>query len=224
MVDNRPTSDESADEYSRRTAMKTMGVAGVGLAGTVLATGDAEAAGPTAVIEADLPIEDPEEVTFDGSNSTGSIQSYEWYVRNNNRRQNYPDSPLRTGPSFSETFGTPISVKLVVTDDSGNTDTAETDFIAGNTTTPTARIDRASPETTDGNQTFVGRNSTAPNSTITSYEWYIRNDESSNGYGHWDSGPSFALAFADNQYTVKLEVTNDEGETATDTVTFQGQG
>jgi hypothetical protein len=214
--------DETADEYSRRTALKTMGVAGAGLAGSVIATGDASAAGPTAVITADtLPAEYGESITFDGSASTGTIETYEWYIRNNDSNQDYLSSPSRTGESFTESFSdNPYSVKLEVTDADGNTDSAETDFVIENSLTPNARLKMVPPATSDGVRTFVGRDSTAPGSTIESYEWYIRNDDSSNGFSNYASGPSFALAFSDSQFTVKLEVTDADGSVGTDSVTF----
>lgn len=224
MVGNSRNDDETVDEYSRRTTLKTMGVAGVGLAGTVIATGDAQAAGPTAVLTADtLPARDGESITFDGSESTGEIETYEWYIRNNDTKRDYLSDPYTTGKSFSESFtNSPFSVKLVVTDADGNTDSAETDFIIESSLAPNARVKMAPPETSDGTRTFSGRNSTAPGSTIESYDWYIRNDDMSNGFSHYASGPSFALAFGDSQFTVKLEVTDADGNVGSDSVTFQG--
>lgn len=222
MSENQHRDHETSEEYSRRSALKTMGIAGAGLTGSVIATGNASAAGPTAVITADsLPAESGESITFDGSNSTGTIETYEWYIRNNDSRRQHFDSPYETGQNFSLSFGTsPYSVKLVVTDADGNTDSAETDFIVEDSLTPNARIKMVPPETSDGNRTFVGRDSTAPGSTIASYDWYIRNDDGNNGFSHWTSGPSFALAFSDSQFTVKLEVMDENGNTGSGTVTF----
>lgn len=217
------TVDETAEKCSRRTALKTMGVAGAGLAGSVVATGNVTAAGPTAVITADtLPAMEGESITFDGSDSTGTIDTYEWYIRNNDSNSDYPTSPYTTGKSFSESFvDDSFSVKLEVTDTDGNTDTAETDFIIEPSLTPNARIKTDAPDTSDGIRTFAGRDSTAPGSTIESYDWYIRNDDSGGSFSHWDTGPSFALGFSDGtQFTVKLEVTDANGNVGSDSVTF----
>ncbi|WP_128477493.1 PKD domain-containing protein [Halorussus pelagicus] len=218
--------DESIDaekSCSRRTALKTVGAAGVGLAGSVVATGDAAAAGPTAVIEADaLPAEEGEEVTFDGSGSTGDIESYTWYFRNNETLGGgYGE--YASGPSFAETWtNNPYTVKLEVTDADGNTDTATVDFYPTETVTPIARIEEE-PATGDPDlRTFIGRYSSAPRGSIESYTWYFRNDDAGNdSFGEWASGPTFTQEFASSyQYTVKLEVTDSRGRTDSDTVTF----
>lgn len=224
MEESIDTAEEIDDEYSRRTTLKTLGAAGAGLAGSVVATGDASAAGPTAVIDASpLPASNDESVSFDGSGSSGNIQSYDWYIRNNEMSNSFPSSPSRTGSSFSEQFAAyAFSVKLVVTDDSGDTDSAVVDFIIKDSVDPYARI-VAEPLSSDGDlQTFVGRYSTTPRGSIDKYEWYIRNDDLSSSFSKYAEGPSFTEQFADYQYSVKLVITDTRGKTASDTVTFQG--
>jgi hypothetical protein len=57
-----------------------MGVTGVGLVAGSQSVQNADAAsGPTANIDANLPATEGESVTFDGSGSTGDIDTYEWY-------------------------------------------------------------------------------------------------------------------------------------------------
>ncbi|NEU57792.1 PKD domain-containing protein [Halorussus sp. MSC15.2] len=219
--------DESVDaegSCSRRTALKTVGAAGLGLAGSVVATGDVAAAGPTAVIEADaLPPEEGENVTFDGSSSSGDVQSYTWYFRNNESvGGGYGE--YASGPSFTESWANyPYSVKLEVTDADGNTDSAVVDFFARPVVTPIARIEEE-PATGDPDiRTFIGRYSSAPRGSIESYTWYYRNDGiPEDDFGKYADGPTFTEQFASGyQYTVKLEVTDSRGRTASDTVTFQ---
>lgn len=219
MTESTNRDDEATEEYSRRTALKTMGVAGAGLAGSVVATGDASAAGPTAVIEASpLPPEAGESITFDGSSSTGNIQKYEWELRNNENGTKF--GRWAEGPSFTEGFTDyAYSVKLIVTDDNGNTDSAVVDFIVHDTVSPEARIVAQLSGNSD-RKTFVGRFSSSPRGTIEQYEWYLRNDDQGSEFGKWTEGPSFTVDFTNYQYTIKLVVTDSRGRTASDTLTF----
>lgn len=217
--------DEPRDDtnsYSRRTAMKTVGAAGLGIAGSVVATGNAAASGPTAVVEADpFPPEEHENVTFDGSSSSGDVQSYTWYFRNNELEDGYGE--YATGQSFTEGFANyAYSVKLEVTDTDGNTDSAVVNFFPKKTVTPIARIEEEPVSGSPVQRTFIGRYSSAPRGAIESYTWYFRNDSLNDSFSEYASGPAFSESFADGyQYTVKLEVTDSRGRTDSDTVQFQ---
>ncbi|UVE49625.1 PKD domain-containing protein [Haloferax larsenii] len=217
------------DDSTRRTVLKTGAAAGIGMLSVGASTGSAAASsGPTAVINADsLPAEQGDEITFDASESSApaGIQSYEWYVRNNETQDDFLSSPWKTGTTFTESFAdSPFSLKLVVTDNDGNTDSTRLDFIAHQTVTPTARITRL-PEAPDnsGPITFSGRLSAAPRGTIESYEWYVRNHEHQDDYlsSPWKTGPTLVEQFADdNTFSLKLVVTDSHGNTSATETTF----
>lgn len=213
--------DETADECSRRAALKTLGVAGAGIAGSVVATGDVSASGPTAVIEApSLPPESGESITFDGSGSSGNIQKYEWELRNNTANSSF--GSWANGSSFTESFTDgAYSVKLIVTDDSGNTDSAVVDFIIRDKVSPEAHITAEPLDASSDRKTFVGRSSYSPRGSIEQYKWELRNDSVGGEFGKYAEGPSFSESLTNYEYTIRLTVTDSRGRTASDTVTFQ---
>lgn len=206
----------------RRSVLKAMGVAGaVGVAGSTSAT----AAGPTAVIDADpLPVESGETLTFDGSRSSGDIDTYEWYYRNWQYSSDWLSSPSAAGQTASESFGdSPWGVKLVVTDSNGNTDSTVMNVLVRpeGSVTPVAEIEK--PPTDAEVHAFSGRDSYAPRGSIQSYEWYYRNWDYNQSFLDSPSatGPDFNERFGSgSHWKIKLVVTNENGRTGERIVDF----
>lgn len=207
MFEQKPTSS------SRRNALKTMGATGIGLVGASAMADDVTASGPTAVINTSpLPATDGTSITFDGSESTGDITKYEWY---RNAAGEDLGSVDYTGDSFSESFAAgDFTVKLKVTDSSGNTDSSKFSFKVyddSSVTNPTARINMV--RNGSGEITFDGTRSTSPRGDIVKFEWW----RNASGYdlGSVDfTGPGFFENFADgSDYDIKLRVTDEVGQT-----------
>lgn len=213
-------SEETETACSRRNALKAMGATGVGLAGASAATGNAAAAGPTAVIDTEpLPATEGTEITFDGSGSTGDITKYEWY-RNAAGSDFY--GVAGEGQTFSESFAEgDFSVKLKVTDSDGNTDSSQFSFkVYGDSsvTEPTPRIEMV--RNGGGEITFDGTRSTSPRGDIVEYEWW-RNASGSDFYSVDFTGPGFYEHFSEgNDFDIKLRVTDEVGQTAEKVITI----
>ncbi|WP_158056211.1 PKD domain-containing protein [Halorussus halophilus] len=217
--ENDTTETDSTNTWDRRDALKVMGATGVGLVGASAASGNAAAAGPTAVIDTNpLPVTEGTTVTFDGSNSTGDITKYEWY-RNSAGDGFY--GVVKEGETFSESFAQgDFSIKLKVTDSNGNTDTSQFSFKVygdGTATAPIPRIEMVRGG--DGEITFDGTRSTSPRGEIVEYEW-SRNSAGDGFYGVNFTGPGFFENFADGDFDVRLRVTDEEGQTAEKVITI----
>jgi hypothetical protein len=201
--------DDSTTRFDRRTALKTLGVAGLG-ASTLAMADDAAAAGPTADFTiSPLPPEVGETVTFDASPSTGDIAKYEWYRQSADGEIFGVDG---TGQTFTESFADGDFVtRLVVTDSDGNTDSVDKYFIVYDDVSPTPRIQYS--KNSEGGVTFDGTFSSAPgDATIESYEW-ARN-AAGGGLTYPDfTGPTFYERFADGDFDIGLRVTDSRGRT-----------
>lgn len=213
-------SEENETGCSRRNALKAMGATGIGLTGASVASENASAAGPTAVIDtAPLPATDGTEITFDGSGSTGDITTYEWW---RDAAGNDLTGVDGTGETFSETFAQgDFTIKLRVTDSSGNTDTSQFSFkVYGDSsvTDPTPRIELE--RNGGGDITFDGTRSTSPRGDIVKYEWW--RDAAGNELTGIDyTGPGFYERFVEgNDYDIKLRVTDEAGQTAEKVITI----
>jgi len=149
-----------------------------------------------------------ETVTFDGSGSTdpdGEVVSYEWVI----------DGAPASGVAVSRTFDAAgeYAVELTVTDDAGATDTVATSVRVTNRA-PDPAVDYAPTDvTTETAVTFDGSGSADPDGEVASYEWTFPD-------GTTATGPTVEHTFAEaGLRTVELGVTDDGGETATETVT-----
>ncbi|WP_276301742.1 PKD domain-containing protein [Halorussus lipolyticus] len=213
-------SEKNETSWSRRDTLKVMGTTGVGLVGASAATGNAAAAGPTAVINTTpLPATEGTSITFDASESTGDITKYEWY---RNAAGNGLTGVDGTGKTFSESFAAgDFTIKLKVTDSNGNTDTSKFSFKVysdATVTEPTARIDMV--RNGDGEITFDGTRSTSPRGDIVKYEWW-RNAAGSGLTGVDFTGPGFYEHFADgSDFDIKLRVTDENGQTDEKVITI----
>lgn len=206
--------------YSRRRAMKTLGASGLAATGVLgAASGTAAAEELNAVVDMDpIPAVEGETATFDGSQSTGNIEKYEWY-------RNAADGSLTgvdgTGETFTETFAEGVfKTKLVVTDVDGNTDSDLYYFEVHSESRvqPTARI--RTHRLGDGEIVFDGALSSAPgDGSIVKYEWY-RNASGYSLTGVDGTGPGFYEHFASGDFDVKLEVTDSTGRTDSKTITI----
>ena len=141
-------------------------------------------------------------VYFDASNSSdpdGSIVSFQW---------NFGDGHSGSGQQIQHRFnnaGT-YTVVLVVTDNSGNTDSVDHTVTVSDNTTPVAlfTFSPESPSTSD-TITFNASASYDPDGTITNYTW---------DFGDTSSGSGVIVYHqysAAGTYTVWLRVTDSDG-------------
>ncbi|UCE88824.1 MAG: PKD domain-containing protein [Pseudomonadota bacterium] len=151
-------------------------------------------------------------VTFDGTASNdpdGTIASYSW---------DFGDGNVGNGPTPTHTYAAAntYNVTLMVTDDAGATDSA-------GTTADIAAQPVNQPPVADANGpysgevgvavTFDGTASSDPDGTIVSYAWEF-------GDGNTGTGPTPTHVYSANgNYPVTLTVTDDAGDTGTDTST-----
>jgi PKD repeat protein len=149
-------------------------------------------------------------VTFDASSSTdpdGTITSYEWDLTGDG-------SIDETGESVSYTYTTTgeYDATLTVTDDDGATNTTTaTVTVREPNTDPEASftVSPGSPEV-GSTVTFDGSASMDPDGTITSYEWDLFDNGSTDR-----TGSTASVAYSEaGEYTVSLVVTDDDGATA----------
>jgi len=235
------------------TATAYTGSSGSGTAGqptsvsfTVVATPPnqaptADAGAPQTVIDADN--NGSELVTLNGSASVdadGTIVSYQWYEN---------AALIATGatPTVSLTVGTHI-ITLIVTDDDGATDDDVVEIVVGAGSTPTdsatptpsatptasatpspaptnaAPVANAGPDqvVTDKNAVpgesvqLDGSASADSDGTITSYQWYETGALIA-------TGATPIVNLSDGQHVITLVVTDDDGASASDTVTITVQ-
>jgi len=151
-----------------------------------------------------------EPLQFDGSGSSdpdGSIVSYEW---------NFGDGNTGSGPTPTHTYtaaGT-YNVTLTVTDDMGANDSdMATAAIGLGNQAPNADANGPYSGTANEPVTFDGSGSSDPDGTIATYEWNF-------GDGNIGSGQNPTHTYnTDGSFTVTLTVTDDAGDTGTDTST-----
>lgn len=171
----------------------------------------ANAGGDRAI--ADTNQADGEQVTLDASASTdadGQIVSYQWFIGT---------QVIATGVTATVTLNDGESfITLVVTDDNGNTgsDAVLVTVLARPQSFPVANAgaDQTVADS-DGqfgeNVTLNGSASTDSDGTIASYQWIRNGLQIAAG-----SNPTVRLADGDN--TITLQVTDDDGNTASDTL------
>ena len=165
-----------------------------------------------------------EEVTFDASVShdpDGSITSYEWAIYRSESGTIDPE-PIATlsGQTVTYSFTDPVvySIHLTVRDDDGATATASelVEVIAA----PVADFEIQPDSPPSGQEvTFDASSSYDPDGSIVSYEWEFRERPSQGA--DTDSGETVRRNFTSGEYAVTLTVTDQTGETATETKTLK---
>jgi thermitase len=153
-----------------------------------------------------------EQVSLNGSASTdadGAVVSYEW-------REGGPVVGVTASPAVWLSVGTHI-LTLEVTDDSGATDTDDVVIIINVPNQPPVANAGADQTVADGNGdgseliTLNGSASSDPDGTIVSYEWR----EGSVLVG---TGATAVVSLAVGSHTLTLQVIDDDGATAVDSV------
>ncbi|MEN8167639.1 MAG: PKD domain-containing protein [Pseudomonadota bacterium] len=179
---------------------------------------------PVMVVINDPPTADPggpytasvgENIAFDGTNSfdpDGSISSYAW---------DFGDGGSGNGstPSHAYSVDGNYTVSLTVTDNDNATDSATTTatIISVSTSAPPI-ADAGGPYSgaVGSPLTFNGTNSSDPDGgTIVRYDWDFGDGSAASDAG---STPSHSYT-ATGDYTVILTVTDDEGDSGSDTAT-----
>jgi outer membrane autotransporter protein len=162
-----------------------------------------------------------EQVTLDGSLSVdpdGTIASYEWF------RQIDPDTieELGVGPTITINLPDGVNdVRLLVTDNVGNTDTDSVVITVNTAAIPTANAgpDRTVADT-DGEPgesvILDGSGSTDPDDAIASFQWLLQQDDSEPT--PLGTGATITARLPDGPNTVILIVTDNAQNTSTDTV------
>jgi len=167
---------------------------------------------PTAVVSSSTAAGNaPLNVTFDGASSTtpnASIDSYTWTFGDG--------TPTTTGKTTSHTFTTAgtYSTTLTIVDSEGLSDSVSTPIIVVGTAPanelPTAVITvNASPSNDPMTLSFSGSQSSDPDGSLTQYEWDFGDNTTASGEVVLHTFP------AEGTYTIKLDVTDDRGGTAT---------
>ena len=177
-----------------------------GKSDTVIQTVSVDADGPTAdfTYDPEAPVPD-ERVTFDATGATspeGEIVEYRWYV--DGSRQYNDDSTLTY--EFDE-YGE-YDVELYVADNGGKSQTrTKTISVDGDGPRANFTFSPDSPEPSD-RVIFDGSASTAPETEIVGYDWYI------NGESQYGDDTEFSYTFSEyGIYDVELEVEDSGGKT-----------
>jgi len=164
---------------------------------------------PTADAGLDKIVEVGENFTLDASDSSDNkqITSYKWDLDN---------GETKIGKTITHTYDTQgeYTVTLTVTDSAGNTATDTIEITveeSGDTTPPTAEA--GNDKTVEVGEEFtLDASGSSDNVGIASYEWDLGNGDTKTGeqitYTYDEAG----------NYTVELTVTDESGNTDTDTV------
>ncbi|MFH2027564.1 MAG: PKD domain-containing protein, partial [Nanoarchaeota archaeon] len=158
------------------------------------------------------PINEGESVLLNATQSTDKdIIDYKWEFGDGNTQSGAVLSTTTYQYNENKTY----DIRLTITDSAGFTNSTTNQLIVDDLApTAEAGADQTVDEGTIVN--FDGRLSVSSPDTIVSYEWDIDND------GTYDlDGVTNSTTYADNGiYTVTLRVTDEDGSTATDTLTI----
>jgi PKD repeat protein len=203
------TSDSAVVEYTyNRTGQVTPSVTVVDTNGqtdtasVTLNVTDSTSPEADADVPANVSVGESFSVSGQQSSDDGQITSYEW---------SFGDGTTATGETATHSYSSngTYTVTLTVTDDAGNTDTAERTVTvqdARDTTPPEAVADVPTNVSVDESFTASGRNS-SDGGRITSYEWSF-------GDGTTATGETATHSYSTNgTYTVSLTVTDEAGNT-----------
>ena len=167
----------------------------------------ADADGPYSTVEGGQTL-------LDGSGSSdldGVIVSYEWDLDGDGQ---YDDATGATATYNAGPSGV-FSVGLQVTDDRGGTGADTAQITVGNVG-PTAEGGGPCSGSEGSNIVLSAAGSTDPGNDIVAYDWDLDNDAA------YDDASGVTAVFnssVDGVYTVGLQVTDDDGESSTDTAT-----
>lgn len=165
---------------------------------------------PTADAGSNKTVDEDTSVSFDGGESSDNdaIASYEWDFGNG-------DSASGEAPDYTYSDPGTYTVTLTVTDDAGNTDTDTLSVTVVDVTDPTANAGNSDSSGNAGSALSFDGTASTDNRNIDTYEWDWTDD------GAYDDTDPTASHTYDNPgtYTVRLRVTDDAGNTDTDTLT-----
>jgi len=172
--------------------------------------------GPTAVVDAPDLVEIGESAQLDGRNSAdadGTITNYDWTVETAADEQTY-SGHLVDAVSWSEP-GT-YQVSLTVTDDDGSSASAARSVTVDDNDGPIPDLQGPSEVSLGADVTYDATWSSDPDGSVTGYEWSITHD------GSTESATGGTVTTTWNsvgEYTVSVDVTDDDGTTSTGTRT-----
>ena len=179
---------------------------------------ETENTAPTADAGGPYSAETGETITLDATDSAdtdGTIALYAWDLDGDGQ---YDDATGAT-VQYSATTAGSYTVGLQVTDNDGATatDTAAVTISAASNVAPTA--DAGGPYSADAGDTITldATGSSDTDGTIALYEWDLDGD------GQYDDATGITAQYSANlagTYTVGLQVTDNDGATATDTATL----
>ncbi len=162
-----------------------------------------------------------EDVTLDGSQSTdadGSIASYAWYRQTGTETEEL----LGTGQTLNTRLPDGANtIRLQVTDNAGGiaSGTFTVTVVAANQPPiANAGVDRSVVDSDSQPGEIValdGSQSTDTDGTITAYQWFLQGTDGQEALG---SGVTLSVRLPDGVNIVRLDVTDDAGNTASDTV------
>ena len=162
-----------------------------------------------------------ENVTFSAtvSDPEGEMLSYAWYGSDGETQLSTspaPTIPLPDGVSF---------IRLMVTDESGETTLAEATITVGNTTVPVANAgaDRSVADTDreDGEDVTLDASlSTDADGQIVTYRWSLITDSQTETLLGTSSSPTLQARLPNGENLIQLLVTDNAGLQASDTVSI----
>jgi hypothetical protein len=181
-------------------------------------------AAPVANAGADQSVRAPITVTLDGSGSSdadGSISTYAWLQASGPTAT--LSNPAAVKPTFSATVGGTYVFTLTVTDNDGHTASdSVTITVAAAAVAPTANAGADATVLTGTKVTLDGSTSSDADGSIAGYAWTQTSGTSVTLTGATTAKPSFTPTLG-GSYVFKLVVTDNEGLTASDSVTITVQ-